>query len=147
MSGPNGPIYTRNGTFRLNPRGQFVSESGYALRGQDGPIQIPPETIRMQISQGGSVLADGVEGGRIRPVRFNDMKQLTAVGPTVFAANPEAAPIQADGRVMQGYREGSNVQPADAMVRLLLEARYYEAAQRSLRTIAKTLQLNTRPRS
>jgi len=147
LSGPNGPLYTRNGSFRLNSGGVVVSESGYVLRGQEGPIQLPPETIKMQISQDGTVLADGVEVGRIRPARFNDLKQLTAAGPTLFTADPGTAPTPADGRVMQGYREGSNVQPADAMIRLLLGARYYEAAQRSLRTIAEALQLNTRPRS
>ena len=44
-----------------------------------------------------------------------------------------------------GYREGSNVDPAQAMVKMIIGARYYEAAQRSLRTIAESLQLNTRP--
>jgi flagellar basal-body rod protein FlgF/flagellar basal-body rod protein FlgG len=37
------------------------------------------------------------------------------------------------------------VQPADALVRMLIGTRYYEAAQRSLRTIAESIQLNTRP--
>jgi flagellar basal body rod protein FlgG len=147
LTGPNGPLYTRNGTFRLNPQGRLVSESGYVLRGEEGPIQVPPETIRVQVSPDGTVIADGVEAGRIRPVRFADMRQLTAVGPTLYSAGAGARPTPAEGRVMQGYREGSNVQPADAMVRLLVGARYYEAAQRSLRTIAESLQLNTRPQA
>ncbi len=46
---------------------------------------------------------------------------------------------------MQGTREGSNIQPADAMVRLIIGARYYDAAQRSLRSLSESLQLNTRP--
>jgi flagellar basal-body rod protein FlgF/flagellar basal-body rod protein FlgG len=47
--------------------------------------------------------------------------------------------------VLQGFREGSNVQPADAMVRLIIGSRYYDAAQRSLRAISESVQLNTRP--
>ncbi len=145
LTGPNGPLYTRNGTFRLSPQGTLVSESGYAVRGEEGPIKIPPESIKINIAQDGFVTADGIEVGRIRPVRFNDLQQLTAAGPTLYTAGPNAGRTPVDGRVMQGYREGSNVQPADAMVRLLMGARYYEAAQRSLRTISESLALNTRP--
>jgi flagellar basal body rod protein FlgG len=147
LTGPNGPLYTRNGAFRLGREGRIVSESGYVLRGEQGPIQVPPETIQLEVASDGTVVADGVEIGRIRPTRFADPKQLTAVGPTLYSAGPGAGPATADGRVMQGYREGSNVQPADAMVRLLIGARYYDAAQRSLRTIAEALQLNTRPQT
>src|SRR6266511_1830154 len=32
LSTPGGPVYTRNGTFRLNPQGQIVSHNGYALQ-------------------------------------------------------------------------------------------------------------------
>lgn len=145
LTGPNGALYTRNGTFRLNPEGRLVSESGYVLRGEEGPIQVPPEAVRVQIAQDGTVLADGVDVGRIRPVRFADLRQLTAAGPTLYTAGPTAGLTPTDGRVMQGYREGSNVQPADALVRLLIGSRYYEAAQRALRTIGESVQLNTRP--
>ena len=63
-------------------------------------------------------------------VRFANPGQLTAVGPTLYSA-PAAAGLQnAPGRVLQGHREGSNSAPADAMVRMILGARYYEAAQR-----------------
>ena len=83
--------------------------------------------------------------GRLRLTRFADTTQLTSAGPSLYSAPPEASPQAAAGRVMQGYREGSNVQPAEAMVQLILGARYYDAAQRVLRTIAESVQLNTRP--
>ena len=60
---------------------------------------------------------------------------------------PDAPPQEATGRVMQGYREGSNVNAAEAMVSIVAATRYYEAAQRTLRTIAESVQLNTRPQS
>lgn len=72
-------------------------------------------------------------------------QQLTAAGPTLYTAPPEAGLAAAPGRVLQGYRETSNVQPADAMVQLIIGSRYYDAAQRSLRSLAETIQLNTRP--
>jgi flagellar basal-body rod protein FlgF/flagellar basal-body rod protein FlgG len=47
--------------------------------------------------------------------------------------------------VRQGYREGSNVNPASAMVGMIASNRYYDAAQRALRAIGESVQLNTRP--
>lgn len=145
LDGPNGRLYTRNGSFRLTPQGELLSQSGYPVRGEDGPIRVPPETVRLDITQDGTVIADGNPAGRIRPVRFADLSQLTAAGPTLYAAGPGAGPQAADGRILRGYKEGSNVQPADAMVRMILSTRFFDAAQRSLRTISESLQLNTRP--
>jgi flagellar basal body rod protein FlgG len=145
LSGPNGPLYTRNGTFFRTAGGQLVSQGGYPLLGDTGAIEFPPETLQLQIASDGSVMADGEPVGQVRVVRFGDLRQLTAAGPTLYTATPDSGLQVAPGRVFQGYREGSNVDPAQAMVKMIIGARYYEAAQRSLRTIAESLQLNTRP--
>ena len=47
--------------------------------------------------------------------------------------------------IVQGFRELSNVSPAEAMVGLIAGSRFYEASQRVLRAISDALQLNTRP--
>jgi flagellar basal body rod protein FlgG len=145
LTGPNGPLYTRNGTFFRTARGELVNQSGYPLQGTTGTISFPPDTTRLNIASDGTVTADGEEVGRVRVVRFQTPSALTAAGPTLYTATPDAGLENVAGRVLQGYREGSNVQPADAMIRLIIGARYYEAAQRSLRTIAESVQLNTRP--
>jgi flagellar basal body rod protein FlgG len=147
LRGPNGPLYTRNGQFRLTADGRLVSPGGYALVGEDGPIEVPAETRRVDVGVDGTVSADGQPVGRIRPARFADLRQLTAAGPTLYTASPGVRPQDADGRVLQGYKEGSNVEPADAMVRMIFGARFYDAAQRSLRTISESIQLNTRPQT
>lgn len=148
LTGPDGPIYTRNGTLSRTAQGRLVSPGGYALQGENGaPITFPADANQINIAADGSVTADGQPIGNVRVVRFTNLQQLTAVGPTLYAA-PEAAGLTpAPGRVLQGYREGSNVNPADAMVRLIIGTRYYDAAQRSLRAISESIQLNTRPQS
>jgi flagellar basal body rod protein FlgG len=147
LAGPNGPLYTRNGTFFPTQQGQLVSQGGYTLQGDGGPITIPAGTTRLNIASDGSITADGAPIGNVQVVRFTNPQQLTAAGPTLYTATPEAGLTVAPGRVLQGYREGSNVQPADAMVRLIIGARYYDAAQRSLRTLSESIQLNTRPQN
>jgi flagellar basal-body rod protein FlgF len=148
LTGPNGPIFTRNGTFSRSSQGRLVSPGGYALQGDNGnPLTFPPDATQISIASDGSVTADGQPIGNVRVVRFTDMQQLTAAGPTLYTAPPAAGLTPAPGRVLQGYREGSNVQPADAMVRLIIGQRYYDAAQRSLRAISESIQLNTRPQA
>jgi flagellar basal-body rod protein FlgF/flagellar basal-body rod protein FlgG len=147
LAGPNGPLYTRNGTFYRTPEGQLVSQGGYALLGDTGNVSFPPTAVEVVIASDGSVTADGQPIGTLRLARFANPGQLTSAGPTLFTAPPQAGLTPSPGRVLQGYREGSNVQPADAMVRLILGSRYYDAAQRSLRTMSESLQLNTRPQA
>ncbi len=147
LAGPDGPIYTRNGCFAPTPQGQLVSQSGYVLQGDGGALNVPQGTNQLVVAADGSVTADGTPLGQLRVVRFTNLQQLTAAGPTLYTAPPEAGLQVAPGRVLQGFREGSNVQPADAMVRLIIGARYYDAAQRALRSLAETIQLNTRPQS
>lgn len=145
LAGPNGPLYTRNGVFFRTADGQLVNEAGYALQGDNGPISFTPNTNQVIIASDGSVTGDGQPLGFLNIVRFTNPAQLRAAGPTLYTAPQAAGLTPAPGRVLQGYREGSNVQPADAMVRLIIGARYYDAAQRSLRTMSESLQLNTRP--
>lgn len=147
LAGPGGPVYSRNGNFELSAQGRLVSQGGYALQGDTGNIDIPEGTTRVVIAQDGSITADGQPLGTVRMVRFTNPDQLTAAGPTLYTAPPAAGLQNAPGRVVQGAREGSNVQPADAMVRLIIGARYYDAAQRALRAQAETIQLNTRPQT
>jgi flagellar basal body rod protein FlgG len=145
LAGPDGPLYTRNGTFFRTPGGQLVSQAGYPLQGTAGNLTFPPEAGRITVGGDGTVTADDQPSGTVRTVRFTSPQQLTAAGPTLYAAPPGAGLTPAPGRVLQGYHEGSNVQPADAMVRLLIGSRYFDAAQRALRAISESVQLNTRP--
>jgi flagellar basal-body rod protein FlgF len=145
LSGPNGPIYTRNGTFNRAANGQLVSQGGYVLQGEDGPVNVPADTIKFNIASDGSITIDGQPAGHLRLVRFANISQLTAVGPTLYSAPQSAGLENSTARVLQGHREGSNVQPADAMVRMIIGSRYYDAAQRAIRTISESIQLQTRP--
>ena len=90
-------------------------------------------------------------GSRLSAIRFGPQvdslqpETLTPVGPALFQATGDSGNLPADSKVLQGFLESSNVQPAGAMVEMIQSARYFEAAQRALRAIAETVQLNTRP--
>lgn len=147
VRGPDGQqLLSRNGDFRMNQQGLIVTQAGYPLLNDTGgTITIPPNTARVHIAGDGSVTADNAPVGRVRLVRVADPTKLTAVGPTLYQPPDDVAVTPVEGRMLQGFREGSNVDPAGAMVRMIIANRYYEAAQRALRTIAESVQLNTRP--
>jgi flagellar hook-basal body protein len=52
---PNGPLYTRNGMFRLNQNGQIADSAGRIVAGQAGPISIPPDVGLSQHQCGRSI--------------------------------------------------------------------------------------------
>lgn len=146
VKGPEGPLYTRNGTFTLSGDGELQTRDGRTVNGADGPITVPPNTREILIGYDGTVSADGIRVGQLQLARFQNPNALVPVGTTLFAA-PAGVAAQGAGtaRLVQGYREQSNVQPVNEMVSLIANMRHMEASQRVLRSISEALQLNTRP--
>ena len=69
---------------------------------------------------------------------------MRRVGPTLFEADAPQTPAADTVHVEQGYREGSNVQPVQEMVTMLLGMRYYEAAAKTLQAMSDAVAQNTR---
>jgi flagellar basal body rod protein FlgG len=145
MKGPQGPLYSRDGVFQRAANGQLQSTSGLPLQGEGGPIVIPAGASEITIGRDGTVRADKDVCGKIQLARFDDPNRLVPAGTTLFNAPAGVERQEGKDGVLQGYREASNVQPANEMVAMIRNSRYYEAAQRILRTISESVQLNTRP--
>ena len=146
VDGPNGPLYTRNGTFQLGQQGQLQNSGGLPVAGTGGPITIPPTTSKITITQQGAVFADKTEVGRLQLTKFANPGLLKPAGTTLFQAPPGVEPQPAtSSSVQQGYREGSNVQVVSEMASMIAGMRQYEAAQRALRSLSEAVQQNVRP--
>ena len=148
LEGPHGPLYTRNGVFFLDRNGKLVNTEGLPVRGQGGPISVPSDAAveQIHIAGDGTVRVANREIGRFELVRFADNRQLVPAGTTTFEAPPGAAMRPFEGTVAQGARESSNVLAVDELIRLMGGLRYFEAAQRALRSISEAVQQNTSPR-
>jgi flagellar basal-body rod protein FlgF len=140
LDGPRGPLYTRNGQFLLNPQGEIISHNGSRVRGEGGPLRIPPNAASITIAQDGTVQADNVPVGKLRLVTFDDPSKLARAGTTLFEAPPTTQPRATGAAVRQGYREGSNVQVVNEMVQMISGMRQYEAAARALRSMSDAMQ-------
>jgi flagellar hook-basal body protein len=121
------------------------NNSGFPVLGTSGPIAIPPNTAKITITENGTVLADRKPVGQIQLAKFADPQALAPAGDTLFAAPASAQPQAGTSKIQQGYREGSNVQPANEMVAMISGMRQYEAAQRALRTLSDAMHESTRP--
>ena len=146
VDGPRGPLFTRNGTFQLNADGQLQTASGLRVRGQGGgSITIPRDARNIVVDRDGIVYADNAEAGRLQLATFPDLRALRRAGSTLFEGPAPQTPPPGTVRVEQGYREGANVQVVNEMVSMMLGMRYYEAAQRALRSLSDTVSQITRP--
>jgi len=145
LQGPNGPLYTRNGTFQVDANGELRSHEGLPVNSAGGGITIPPNVASVTVGRDGTVMAGKLPIGQIQVKSFADRNQLQRVGTTLFAAPPGVEPQAGSSSVLQGYRESSNVQVVNEMVLMISGMRHFEAAQHALRALSETQQLSTRP--
>lgn len=126
---PNGTRYTRAGNFRLDTEGTLVTVDGFKVRGQGGPIAIPPDTKVIDVGADGSVNADGENVGKIDLVKFK-YNQLKREGGTLFAATGTPDESGEPPLLRSGMLESSNVNVVRGVVDLVKVSRTYESLMR-----------------
>jgi flagellar basal-body rod protein FlgF len=136
VNGPNGPLYTRNGNFRISPQGTLVTAEGYAVRNTGGqPVQID-QGAPLQVAPDGQITQNGNALGQLELVNFKDPTLLTKAAGTYFASpDPKTVtPTPAGGvEVAQSRLESSNAQPAESAARLVILMRQFDMLQRAVK--------------
>lgn len=131
--GPSGPLYTRNGSFRLSAKGELTTAEGYPLLTDDNKTIQSQSDTPLQISPDGEVFQDGQTLGKLRLVDFSASAPVAKFGNTYFQmTDPLAKPATAGAQVQQGRIESSNVSPAESAVRLVNVMRQFEMLQRAI---------------
>jgi flagellar basal-body rod protein FlgF len=134
VNGPNGPLYTRNGSFHLAPDGRIVTPEGYAVRGQDGAPIILQSGRSVDIAPDGAIRQDGAEIGRLQIVDFAGAEGVAKHGNNYFRVTDPAAGLASASRVAveQGKLEASNTGSAESAVRLVSVMRQFEMLQKAV---------------
>ena len=137
--GTSGPLYTRNGNFKLSPDGILVTHEGYPLRtinnvnNKNVPIQTQSNSP-LTVTPEGEVQQDGVPLGTLELVNFSDTRVLSKQGNNYFRLeDPKSKPVPVtETQVEQAKLEGSNVSTAGAAVRLVHVMRQFEMLQKAV---------------
>ena len=134
VNGPSGPLYTRNGNFRLATDGKLTSPDGYSVRDSQG-LPITLQAARpLEISSDGSITQDGVVAGKLEIVDFTSTAGLSKQGSNYFrVTDPAVRPTAPSGTSLeQGQLEASNTGSAEGAVRLVSVMRQFEMLQKAV---------------
>jgi flagellar basal-body rod protein FlgF len=134
LNGPSGTLYTRNGNLRILASGDLGSGDGFPIRSTSGGSIHIGVGKSVTITPDGTVQQDGQNVAQIAVVDFPDTSVLRKVGSTNFENTNTKTPPKpvADPGVLQGRIEGSNVQVADAAMRLVGVMRQFEMLQKAI---------------
>jgi len=132
---PEGPRYTRSGSFSQDADGVLTTPSGNPVMGENGPVQIAGGTV--SIDARGAVRVDGQPVDRLNIVDFNDLSLLEKAGGGLFShPGGENAEQPADDAVIhQGCIEQANVDPTEEMIKMVETFRAYEANTKAIQAV------------
>jgi len=123
---PEGPRYTRAGSFVVNGAQELSTPDSHPVIGEGGPIGLGSRPVEIRAT--GEVVDDqGSVLGRLRVVDFDPPAGLEKVGGGLFRAPESLAPIpRPDAVLFPRSLERSNVVPVKELTTLLLLQRAFE---------------------
>ena len=130
-----GIAYTRDGRMQMLPSGDIVSLGGHAIVDASGsPLTADPRGGTLDISRDGVIRQDGRTVGSIGMFAVDLTKGYRRFENAAFlpSAPPEAVDDFTSNGIVQGFTEGSNVNPILEMTRLIEVQRAFEAVSTSL---------------
>lgn len=126
---PLGERLTRAGNFKLSAQGDLVTPDGFRVLDAGGaPVFVPPDATLIGLSPDGTLSDNGrplAQIGLVRPIDSFDMVREDGV---MFRADGGFEPVE-EGRVLQGFLEGANVDPIGQVARMIEVQRAYEMGQ------------------
>lgn len=129
---PEGVQLTRAGTFTPNEAGELVTPDGYRLLDTGGAaIFVPASATSVAVAADGTLSIDGLPQNQIGVAMPVDPNGMTRTSATLFTAQGGFVPADG-GRVLQGFLEGSNVNPVAEIARMIEVQRAYELGQKLL---------------
>jgi flagellar basal-body rod protein FlgF len=123
-----GTLLTRRGDFKLDRDGRLVTSTGEAVLGQSGPITTTSGAITVEAD--GRVFDGTKQVDQLRVVKVMDPSSLVMQGNGIFLAKSEVLDDATGFRIRQGALEGSNVNSATEMVKLIELVKHIEANQK-----------------
>ena len=131
--------YTRDGRFRLDATGQLVASDGAPVLDADtrGPILIDASLGPIEFVDGGAVLQNGQQIGRVGVFEIANRAEMSKQGNGRYTIPPSNDPADApqamlDPSVRQGFVEQSNVQSILELTDMMAVMRSYQSVSKFL---------------
>ncbi len=133
---PRGVAYTRQGSFSLSAEGVLVTEEGYPVMGENGPMEMGPNA---HLDDRGEIVEEGAILNRLAIVELSPA-DIVKQGESLYRLTElgEERPAE-QATAVQGYLESSNVNAVSEMVNMIAGLRSYEANQKALLAQDETL--------
>lgn len=142
QSADGSEAYTRAGSLQVGPNGEVLTHDGRPVIGDAGALVVPPGSEVAITGDGlvtarapGAAPSDTAGVGRLKLVNPRDA-DLVRGDDGLFRLRPGLPPPQPDATVtvLSGAVEGSNVNPADALVQMISAARQFEMQMKTVQT-------------
>ena len=126
--------YTRSVRVWIDDDGTLVDQRGLPLLGDGGPIRVPPgRESELNVAKDGTVQLGNDRLGKLSINEFESTGDLQEAGPGLFRTDPSVVPKPADSaRVLQGWRERSNVEPMQEMISMIQLQRQFDMSRRAI---------------
>lgn len=135
-----GELYTRAGAFTVNQEGTLVDMNGFPVMGERGTITVGRADFKVDefgyVSVKQDLAEEWQEVDQLKLVDFYDKRGLFKKGQNYYEPTEDAGEIikPQNLRLLQGYLEGSNVNPVIEMTRMIEIQRTYEACQKAVQS-------------
>ncbi len=137
-------FFTRSGLFNIDGAGNLVTPEGYkVLDDWNYPIQSTSSSFTM--NEKGQIVFENGEESQVGLTVVPDPNQLVKQGNSLFRYNGnvdelEFAQPEFNYKLLQGNVERANVDPSQTMVDMMTAMRLYEANQKSIQSLDRTLE-------
>ncbi len=126
---PDGDYLTRDGSFSLSNDGRLITQRGFEVLGEGGPIVIPLNAKDVGIGPSGVIQVDGESLETLLVVDVDDKTALQKIGNNLYQIEPGRAAMEippTDISIEQGYLETGNVEIVTEMVSMIATQRAFE---------------------
>lgn len=131
---PAGERLTRAGSFSPSPDGDLVTMDGYRVLDPGGsPVFVPGSAEKVSVASDGTISANGQPLGQIGLFMPAEPTGMVREDGVMFRADGGTEPA-VNARILQGFLEGSNVNPISQLARMIEVQRSYELGQSFLET-------------
>ncbi len=150
--GEGGLAFTRAGNFSINEDGELVLANDQGRR-LEPIIDIPEDAEQIQVTRDGQVWvrqpgdAEPQQIGDIELAGFINPQGLKQIGENLYVETAASGPPltgepDEDGRggILQGFLEGSNVNPTSELIELIRTQRAFEMNSQTIRAADEVMQ-------